>query len=396
MVKEKRGIQQGGGASKKPRAVRARKAQGGGGKGEALQVSEPAGCSSSADVCFEADEFWSRWIQDPPPSLRQDGYERVQPPAEWATKHGAKLASSCKPVMGTVSLTFVVVSPNVAELIDALTSDVAETRPEDAKSGCVTWNEEGESRSRGCFTVSSLAQACERGDLRAEDDKVARALSAMQDLMKSSSESLPWMPQPLLRVVAPRAAGRVLKQVLTVNMWVYLRRMLFYLIAYPPIHDLMLCLQPVGAVRPLAKVERLEEPVFFSCAEEKKNKSEFTLRGIMKLQEHGGYASAKQPEGLRLQLLDYQLQTLQWMIDHEEIEFGLNQLFWQRREFLDGAWRAKAGGASCAPWRDFIGGDGTGKDSGDGGADSDAEAEEGEREEGREGEERASRRLDGR
>jgi hypothetical protein len=57
---------------------------------------------------------------------------------------------------------------------------------------------------------------------------------------------------------------------------------------------------------------------------------------MWRCQEHCGYRKAQQPAGLRLQMKDYQLQTLAWMIDHEKLPHGLNQLFWEKRTFLDG------------------------------------------------------------
>jgi len=54
-------------------------------------------------------------------------------------------------------------------------------------------------------------------------------------------------------------------------------------------------------------------------------------------QEHTGYRKAQQPVGLKLHMKDYQLQTLAWMLDHESLPHGLNELFWERWTFLDGS-----------------------------------------------------------
>jgi hypothetical protein len=43
------------------------------------------------------------------------------------------------------------------------------------------------------------------------------------------------------------------------------------------------------------------------------------------------------PKGLALKPKDYQLQTLQWMIDHENLDNGgLNSLFWEHWMWSDG------------------------------------------------------------
>jgi hypothetical protein len=60
------------------------------------------------------------------------------------------------------------------------------------------------------------------------------------------------------------------------------------------------------------------------------------LTAMLSGQEHCGYRKAQQPAGLRLEMKEYQLQTLAWMIDHEALPHGLNQLFWEKRTFLDG------------------------------------------------------------
>ena len=39
-------------------------------------------------------------------------------------------------------------------------------------------------------------------------------------------------------------------------------------------------------------------------------------------QEHSGYKRAVQPQGLKLEMKDYQLQTLAWMLDHERLPHG--------------------------------------------------------------------------
>ena len=57
----------------------------------------------------------------------------------------------------------------------------------------------------------------------------------------------------------------------------------------------------------------------------------FSLEGVLKSSEHGGYREAVQPEGLALTLKPYQQQALAWMSDMEALPRGINGLFWERR-----------------------------------------------------------------
>ena len=43
---------------------------------------------------------------------------------------------------------------------------------------------------------------------------------------------------------------------------------------------------------------------------------------------------AAQPPGIgdHIEMMEYQLQTLQWMIDMEKLPGGLNALFWEERQ----------------------------------------------------------------
>ena len=45
----------------------------------------------------------------------------------------------------------------------------------------------------------------------------------------------------------------------------------------------------------------------------------FSLEGVLKSSEHGGYREAVQPEGLALTLKPYQQQALAWMSDMEAL-----------------------------------------------------------------------------
>ena len=63
----------------------------------------------------------------------------------------------------------------------------------------------------------------------------------------------------------------------------------------------------------------------------------FSLAGLMRSMESAGYAEAEQPTALKLSLFPFQRQSLQWMLDRERMEGGLNMCFWQEHPLLPGA-----------------------------------------------------------
>ncbi|CAM9847939.1 unnamed protein product, partial [Phaeothamnion confervicola] len=65
--------------------------------------------------------------------------------------------------------------------------------------------------------------------------------------------------------------------------------------------------------------------------------------GLLKACESSGYAIREpQPSEIRPELFDFQRSTVQWMLDRERDEAGINGFFWQRRDWAD---TAEAGGS---------------------------------------------------
>jgi hypothetical protein len=52
--------------------------------------------------------------------------------------------------------------------------------------------------------------------------------------------------------------------------------------------------------------------------------------GLMQQLENLGYPPALGPDGLTVDLFDYQLQALNWAIDHENMEGGIQSFFWAK------------------------------------------------------------------
>ncbi|KAH8069941.1 hypothetical protein JL721_5479 [Aureococcus anophagefferens] len=58
--------------------------------------------------------------------------------------------------------------------------------------------------------------------------------------------------------------------------------------------------------------------------------------GVMRSAEHCGGPEDAQPAEIALPMKPYQLMALRWMRSMEELDRGLNGLFWERRDFVDG------------------------------------------------------------
>ena len=56
----------------------------------------------------------------------------------------------------------------------------------------------------------------------------------------------------------------------------------------------------------------------------------------MRSMESAGYAEAEQPSALKLSLFPFQRQSLQWMLDRERTEGGLNMCLWEEHPLLPG------------------------------------------------------------
>ncbi|KAK3270310.1 hypothetical protein CYMTET_21287 [Cymbomonas tetramitiformis] len=119
---------------------------------------------------------------------------------------------------------------------------------------------------------------------------------------------------------------------LSLEFHLYFGRLIFYLIADDPIAHMLRPLTPAADTIPVhTRPPSLQ--VFQSTRSEL---HPFSLPGILRSQEHRGYLPALQPPGLALSLKEYQLHTLQWMLDQEAMPRGLNSLFWEERQWPDG------------------------------------------------------------
>jgi len=119
---------------------------------------------------------------------------------------------------------------------------------------------------------------------------------------------------------------------------VYFSRLLFELVADPAIHSLMPYIIPVRPITNRARPSpTAKQPVIWkSTVSHKSDENLFNLVSVMKTAESKGYAIRDPvPDTIKTQLFEYQRSSLQWMLDHERDDVGLNGYFWEEREWGD-------------------------------------------------------------
>ena len=137
------------------------------------------------------------------------------------------------------------------------------------------------------------------------------------------------------------------KIVFSVDFSIYFGRLLFYLIASEKIAAILDPLErnwekdiPLkkknlttdkGTEAEVEKQEKEQKPVFLRSMS--LSDDEFSVTSIMQRIESTGYAQASQPAGLKMKMKDYQLQTLQWMLDQESKPEGINGYFWKELQW---------------------------------------------------------------
>lgn len=168
-------------------------------------------------------KFWAGWLANPPQTMAMTTHLNCALPEMWATEEGAKYASDCREEMdvcrliGTTTLQFqVLILPGFApmvplpvadilscdqvspekreEVLRKLSADVKAVR-RDVKlnnmveTGVQTWNSEGEPGSSRCITIKRLLDACEEGDVVANEE-CKTLLAALHDLIKPDAAGL--------------------------------------------------------------------------------------------------------------------------------------------------------------------------------------------------------------
>ncbi|KAK7254945.1 putative tubulin polyglutamylase [Aureococcus anophagefferens] len=187
--------------------------------------------------------------------------------------------------------------------------------------------EPGKDKDEATTTVKRLLDKVRQGKLLARAAAAVPFLEAAHGLMAPAH--LPHKA-PCLRCVcvAARGAGG-----LDVEVRVYATRLLFYLIADDAVKAVLNHIAPAGAVlRREAPPPTADLFVTSGAAAA----APFTLEGVMRSAEHCGGPEDAQPAEIALPMKPYQLMALRWMRSMEELDRGLNGLFWERRDFVDG------------------------------------------------------------
>ena len=128
----------------------------------------------------------------------------------------------------------------------------------------------------------------------------------------------------------------------TITLACYFGRLAFELIACDEIKFIMRHLTPSAPVRHRVAPPRTDaarRPTFVVDADAAGGSDDpgfcFTLPGLLAAAVTDGYAEAPQPRELALPLMDFQRQTVRWMMDQEAAPRGLNGVFWEERRFAD-------------------------------------------------------------
>jgi len=192
-------------------------------------------------------------------------------------------------------------------------------------------------RSRG-LNITSLSKVNAeilKGFLVPTEDWMISTLASLRNYQ--NPEISPWKV-PLLRVIIPLPEGPV-DRIVTFEVRVYFSRLLFFMIADDTLCNIMKHLETTYIKTPIHETKQYPRSFMSNWSKEAANTSNyiFTLAGLLKAHEHSGYREAPQPRDVSLTLKTYQRQTLAWMQDHESLpNMGLNSLFWEERQWLDG------------------------------------------------------------
>ncbi len=212
-------------------------------------------------------------------------------------------------------------------------------------------------------------------DRRAVIQNLVNAMYSLQ-----SPQSSPWkcpMARFLSTISVDETSSSTTTTELDVTYYVYASRLLFELIANPSIHILMQHLEAVGTVSGPIPIPRKKDVLYLSP--EPGEMCPFSLSSLLRYSESTGYgylAVAREEEAshqtcggddghlnadehvmgmaqmeknsnwvppcpprskdLIPNLLEFQQESLAWMMNQESNKAGINGYFWQCREFVDG------------------------------------------------------------
>lgn len=213
--------------------------------------------------------------------------------------------------------------------------------------GAETWNAEGEpGNDGGLIPVNRLYEALDAGAVVFDEPHAPRLVASLAAAQHPHTS--PWRV-PLIRAVCvlgdaegspekdddaatdPDPSRRVL------IFAAYANRLMFELIACDEIKYIVAHLTPSAPVAHAVAAPPARERMFEVDADAAGVADDFTLPGLLAAAVTPGGAAAPQPPGLKVRMLDFQLQTLRWMLDQERAPRGLNGSFWEERRWADAA-----------------------------------------------------------
>jgi len=213
--------------------------------------------------------------------------------------------------------------------------------------GAETWNAEGEpGNDGGLIPVNRLYEALDAGAVVFDEPHAPRLVASLAAAQHPHTS--PWRV-PLIRAVCvlgdaegspekdddaatdPDLSRRVL------IFAAYANRLMFELIACDEIKYIVAHLTPSAPVAHAVAAPPARERMFEVDADAAGVADDFTLPGLLAAAVTPGGAAAPQPPGLKVRMLDFQLQTLRWMRDQERAPRGLNGSFWEERRWADAA-----------------------------------------------------------
>ena len=285
--------------------------------------------------------FQNNFSENMPLSVDLRSLRPTPVPADWGSREAATRAAKRQEhvarLMGHVSLQLTLSQQRRGyDVYKALVAEHVVQGSDELQPGC-GFDDNGEYCSvQGVIPASrlgvALSSTCDGITARAEDLQLLTQVIALQ------SPGISQWRMPFIRTVVKHRVDPD-SRVLSVRIYLYFSRLLFELISDHAVKTIMDNIQ--GVPVPVEPVTSLpEQPAMYSAPGRsllQHRDHNFSLAGIMSAAENTGYAfSTRQPTGLTVTLYDYQLSTLQWMLDRERDPRGLNGMFWERWSCGDG------------------------------------------------------------
>ena len=354
MDKKKKGTTNKQGKALRPLSAAAAKSKGGGCKSK-KNVPQPAtkkAKSSSASYSFDSSLSskllkCTNWKENSnfaggkaPSAINFMSFQPANIPVDWDSQVSAKDAASLKTTLaryiGFVTLNINDIDEETVKML-VKKHEVAPHQQPIAKYSHlrgVPFNTDGEiSTPEGQIPLSRLVdgQYNDLFKLSKEDNNLLDTLFIYQ-----RPDGSDWR-LPFIRCATNHSFNQETKK-LQIFVYVYFSRLIFELIADPVIKIIIDRIEGSTIKKTPTTSLRKTKKIFNSPGKSKLRKDifKYSLAGLLKYAESDGYPLAPQPDGLSVNMFDFQLSTYQWMLDQEHDTAGLNARFWETWSCDDG------------------------------------------------------------